>query len=41
VLGRALSGPLAGVRLEQRVAANHFWFAWAIFKPQTRIYRGP
>ncbi|MBA2363418.1 MAG: DUF3179 domain-containing protein [Chloroflexia bacterium] len=38
VLGRAIDGPLAGKALEPVVHANHFWFAWAAFKPDTRIY---
>lgn len=36
--GRAVSGPLAGRHLEPVVAVNHFWFSWAAFKPQTRVY---
>ena len=39
VLGQALSGKLAGKQLTPVVAVNHFWFSWAAFKPQTRIYR--
>lgn len=39
VLGRAISGPLAGQTLTPVVAINHFWFSWAAFKPQTRIYQ--
>jgi len=39
LLGRALSGPLAGSRLEPVVHGDHFWFAWAAFQPETRIYR--
>ena len=39
VLGAALSGPLAGHRLEPIVHGDHFWFAWAAFQPDTRIYR--
>ncbi|MGE0538880.1 MAG: DUF3179 domain-containing protein [Dehalococcoidia bacterium] len=39
LLGKATSGPLAGRQLESIVNANHFWFAWAVFKPQTRVYR--
>ncbi|MBI4770806.1 MAG: DUF3179 domain-containing protein, partial [Chloroflexi bacterium] len=39
VLGRAVSGPLAGKQLTPLVAINHFWFSWAAFKPETRIYR--
>jgi hypothetical protein len=37
VLGLAVSGPLAGQRLEPIVHADDFWFAWAVFKPDTRI----
>ena len=40
VLGKALSGPLAGEELEPVVHADHFWFAWAAFKPDTRIFGG-
>lgn len=39
VLGRAVAGPLAGAQLEPVVAINHFWFSWAAFKPETRIYQ--
>jgi len=39
LLGRALSGPLAGSRLSPVVHGDHFWFAWAAFQPETRIYR--
>jgi hypothetical protein len=39
VLGRAVSGPLAGKQLMPVVAINHFWFSWAAFKPETRIYQ--
>lgn len=38
VLGQALDGPLAGARLTPVVHGNHFWFAWAAFKPETRIW---
>lgn len=38
VSGRARRGPLAGHRLEAVTAINHFWFSWAAFKPETRIY---
>jgi hypothetical protein len=40
VLGRAVEGPREGARLQQVVSANHLWFAWSIFKPETRIIRG-
>ena len=39
VLGQAVSGKLAGKQLMPVVAVNHFWFSWAAFKPQTRIYQ--
>ena len=35
--GRAESGPLAGMQLRAVVHANHFWFAQALFRPQTDI----
>ena len=40
VLGRAGSGPLEGASLEPVLSANHFWFAWVVFQPETRIIRG-
>jgi hypothetical protein len=39
VLGQAAAGPLAGQRLTPVVHGNHFWFAWVVFKPQTRVWR--
>jgi hypothetical protein len=38
VLGEALGGELAGKQLAPVVAINHFWFSWAAFKPETRVY---
>ncbi len=38
VLGAATEGPLASTQLTPVIAINHFWFSWAAFKPQTRIY---
>ncbi len=38
ILGTATSGPLSGQRLQRVNAQDHFWFAWAAFKPNTRIY---
>ncbi|HIM63847.1 MAG TPA: DUF3179 domain-containing protein [Dehalococcoidia bacterium] len=29
-----------GERLTKIVHADHFWFAWAAFKPDTLIYQG-
>jgi hypothetical protein len=37
VLGQALSGPLQGSRLQAIPHGNHFWFAWGVFKPSTRV----
>jgi hypothetical protein len=39
VLGQAVDGPLAGERLTSIVHGNHFWFAWAAFKPDTIVYQ--
>jgi hypothetical protein len=38
VLGRAVAGELEGSRLEPVVSIDHFWFSWAAFRPETRIY---
>jgi thiol-disulfide isomerase/thioredoxin len=38
VLGQAVAGELAGWQLEPVVSINHFWFSWAAFKPETRVY---
>ena len=39
VLGRAVGGPLAGKQLTPVVDVNHFWFSWAAFRPETRIFQ--
>jgi hypothetical protein len=39
LLGEASSGSLLGRRLEPVVHGDYFWFAWAAFRPQTRIFR--
>jgi hypothetical protein len=39
ILGQAIKGELAGIQLEPVVSVNHFWFSWAAFKPETRIYQ--
>lgn len=39
VLGQAVSGALAGRQLTPVVHINHFWFSWAAFRPETRIYQ--
>ena len=38
ILGRATDGPLDGRQLAPVLHAKHFWFSWAVFKPQTRVY---
>jgi uncharacterized protein DUF3179 len=35
ILGRSTSGE----QLTPVVAVNHFWFSWAAFKPETRVYQ--
>jgi Protein of unknown function (DUF3179) len=37
-LGRALEGELTGEQLARVVSIDHFWFSWAAFRPDTRIY---
>ncbi|MGA8210093.1 MAG: DUF3179 domain-containing protein [Nocardioidaceae bacterium] len=37
VLGRAVSGPLAGARLQPVTFLDTFWFAWAAFHPATEL----
>jgi len=37
--GRATAGKLTGKSLSPAVAVNHFWFSWAAFRPETRIYQ--
>ncbi|MBL8096115.1 MAG: DUF3179 domain-containing protein, partial [Anaerolineales bacterium] len=39
VLGNATAGPLAGQALAPVTAVNHFWFSWAVFRPETRVYQ--
>jgi len=38
LFGEAISGLLAGQSLTQIVSAEHFWFAWAAFRPDTIIW---
>ncbi len=40
LLGQAVAGELKGEKLEPVVHGNHFWFAWAVFKPNTIVYQG-
>lgn len=39
ILGKAIAGPLEGAQLRRIVSAEHFWFAWSVFKPETRIWK--
>jgi hypothetical protein len=39
ILGLAIAGELSGRQLTPVVSINHFWFSWAAFKPETRIYQ--
>jgi hypothetical protein len=39
ILGQAIAGELSGKQLDPVVSINHFWFSWAAFKPETRIYQ--
>lgn len=38
IAGLAIDGELEGSRLEPVVHADHFWFAWAAFSPETTIW---
>jgi hypothetical protein len=37
--GGATAGELEGTRLEVLVADSPFWFAWAVFRPDTRVWQ--
>ncbi len=37
--GLAAEGPLKGARLDPLPHGDYFWFAWAVFRPDTRIWR--
>jgi hypothetical protein len=41
ITGRATNGPLAGSMLQPVVHGDHFWFAWAVFAPDTTIWTAP
>ena len=38
VTGRSVAGELEGAQLEPILHGNHFWFSWAAFTPETRIW---
>ncbi|MCH8229720.1 MAG: DUF3179 domain-containing protein [Chloroflexi bacterium] len=37
LVGIAISGELKGTQLTPVIHASHFWFAWAVFKPETEV----
>ncbi|MEO5588012.1 MAG: DUF3179 domain-containing protein, partial [Gemmatimonadaceae bacterium] len=39
LLGRGLAGPLKGRQLRRIVSGDYLWFAWAVFQPNTRVWR--
>lgn len=39
ILGLATAGSLKGTRLSPITHGQHFWFAWAVFWPETRVYQ--
>lgn len=39
IAGTAIDGPMAGARLEPIPNDQPFWFAWAIFRPDTTIWQ--
>ncbi|MBN1665894.1 MAG: DUF3179 domain-containing protein [Anaerolineales bacterium] len=39
MFGEAIEGDLKGKQLKPLVSINHFWFSWAAFRPETRIYQ--
>jgi hypothetical protein len=39
IFGQAISGDLSSQSLTTVVKIDHFWFSWAAFRPDTRIYQ--
>lgn len=39
IFGEAVRGKLKGKKLTPVTHGSHFWFAWAVFKPKTIIYK--
>jgi len=39
IFGEAVKGKLKGKKLSPIIHGSHFWFAWAVFKPNTIIYK--
>ena len=40
IFGQAVEGELTGQQLTSIIHADHFWFSWAAFRPDTIIYSG-
>lgn len=38
IVGQAVAGELEGQQLTRIIHADHFWFSWAAFRPDTIIY---
>ena len=38
--GEAVGGELEGAQLTEMIHGNHFWFAWVVFRPETRVWSG-
>ncbi len=41
ITGLATEGEMAGTQLARVVSADHLWFSWAAFNPDTRIWEPP
>jgi len=41
ITGLATDGPLTRTQLERIVSADHLWFSWAAFNPETRVWEPP
>ena len=39
IFGKAVDGELKGKELKSIVHGDHFWFSWAVFKPNTLIFK--
>ena len=39
ILGKAIGGKLKGKQLKQKIHADHFWFSFAAFNPNTKVYK--
>ena len=39
LVGQAVEGELVGTQLTEVVHGNHFWFAWGVFRPETKVWK--